>query len=118
MKRFVIPVLVLAVLGAACGTPSPLTVDRLPRPSRDNAFSVSKRICKTAATDYTLERMARYLGAQSTRPRAIARAYVREGLNRTVGWKRYRDAGLGGCIIGIRQATSASSSPSPGVSPV
>lgn len=117
MHRIVVPLLLLGLLGAACGGPHPLSEEQLPRPSRPHAYAVSLRICRTAAEEYTLRRMARYLDARSARPRAIARAYVRRALRETDGWERYRAAGFRGCLGGIRRAIAASDGSEVTVSP-
>ena len=103
MKRWlVVPIVALALLSAACSVP--LDTSRLPDPSRIDAYSLSERACRNATADYGLRRMARHLDAASSRPTAVAHAYVREALRQTQGWEQYADAGFAGCLAGIRSA--------------
>lgn len=103
MRRWLIaPIVILALLSASCMGP---LARRLPAPTRSDAFALSDRACSTAVADYGLRRMARYLDAASARPKAVARAYVTEALQQTRGWEPYADAGLAGCLAGIRAAT-------------
>ncbi len=86
---------------AACGL-EPLREDRLPYPSRHDARVVAFTICSKAADRYGLQRMARYLGASSERPRPVARAFVREAVRLTDGWEPYRAVAAQGCLAGLR----------------
>lgn len=101
--RLLAAILALSVAGPACGI-GPLAEEELPDPSRQEARTASYQICLTAAEEYGLERMARYLDAESARPRAIARAFVRETVRATDGWESYRDVGFLGCLAGLGDA--------------
>ncbi len=103
-RRLVVPIVALALLSAACGGIQ-LDTSRLPDPSRTDAYSLSERVCRSATADYGLRRMARNLDAASSRPAAVARAYVREALRQTQGWEQYADAGRAGCLAGIKAAS-------------
>lgn len=98
-------ILVVAVMTASCGI-APLRQDRLPEPSRREARAAASAICARAADRYGIERMARYLGAASERPRPVARAFVREVAEVSDGWEPYRAAGVRGCLAGLRSASS------------
>lgn len=94
-------ILLLAVVSASCGI-APLRPERLPDPSRREARAVAYAICARAAERYGIERMARYLGAASDRPRPVARAFVRQVAEVSDGWEPYRAAGVRGCLAGLR----------------
>lgn len=96
-------ILALSVAAAACG-PGPLAEENLPDPSRREARTASYQICRTAAEEYGLERMAEYLDARSARPRAITQAFVREAIRATDGWEDHRVAGRRGCLAGLKAA--------------
>ncbi len=92
--------LALVLIPAACGL-RPLREDQLPDPSRHGARVAAFTICSRAADRYGLQRMARYLGASSEGPRAVARAFVREAVRLTDGWEPYRAVAVRGCLAGI-----------------
>ena len=98
-------ILVIAVGAASCGI-APLRQDDLPDPSRKEARAAASAICAQAAERYGIERMARYLGAASDRPRPVARAFVRQVAAVSDGWEPYRAAGVRGCLAGLRSASS------------
>ncbi len=93
--------LALLLAPAACGL-RPLREDRLPDPSRHDARIAAFAICSRAADRYGVQRMARYLGASSESPRAVARAFAREAVRLTEGWEPYRAVAAQGCLAGIR----------------
>jgi hypothetical protein len=98
--RLRVGILLVAVMAASCGI-GPLRQDKLPEPSRRQARAAASSICARAADRYGIERMARYLGAASDRPRPVARAFVREVARRSDGWEPYRAAGFRGCLAGL-----------------
>ncbi len=103
--RLRVGVLLLAVAVASCGI-APLRQDKLPEPSRSEARAAALQICARAVDRYGIERMARYLGAASDRPRPVARAFVREAAQASDGWEPYRAAGFRGCLAGLRASSA------------
>jgi len=103
--RLRVGILLVAVVAASCGI-APLRQDTLPEPSRREARAAAYQICARAADRYGIERMARYLGAASDRPRPVARAFVREVAIASDGWEPYRGAGFRGCLAGIRASSA------------
>lgn len=98
-------ILLVAVVAASCGI-APLRQDKLPEPSRREARAAAYQICARAADRYGIERIARYLGAASDRPRPVARAFVREVARASDGWEPYRAAGFRGCLAGLRASSA------------
>jgi len=102
--RLRVGILLVAVMAASCGI-GPLRQDKLPEPSRRQARAAASSICARAADRYGIERMARYLGAASDRPRPVARAFVLEVAWRSEGWEPFRAAGFRGCLAGLRASS-------------
>lgn len=113
-RSILMAIVALALAAAACT--SPVSSSDLPKPGADHAYHLSFRGCRTAVKDYTLKRIAKRLDATGTRPRQLARAYVRKALHLTTGWRSYRVQGFRGCLAGIRAGLSARS-PTPSQSP-
>ena len=103
--RLRVGILLVAVVAASCGI-APLRQDTLPEPSRREARAAAYQICARAADRYGIERIARYLGAASDRPRPVARAFVREVARASDGWEPYRAAGFRGCLAGLRASSA------------